>query len=142
MSVESTGARLLDCAKVVLKAQYPEPIPEVVWNVGLYQRECWCVIQDPGTGRFLTKFSISWIPECPKVVIFHSVSVDFASRNKGLGTKYHNIRLDIARMFGAKTVICTINSSNVVEKRILQKFGWQFVANVNPPDTELWSKQL
>jgi hypothetical protein len=146
MSIESTGARLLDCAKVVLKDLVTNPF--IKWEVALNQRELQVQITRDidylhyGKDLFLTKFSISWMPECPKVVIFHSVSVELTERNKGIGSTFHEIRLQIAKAFGATTALCTVNASNKVEKYILKKHGWQFAASVNPPNTELWSKQL
>lgn len=146
MSVETTGARLLDCAKRILKDNIRNEYLD--WNVFLNQRELKVEInrdldkEQFGYPKLITRFSISWMPECPKVVIFHSVVVDLYDRNQGLGQNYHRIRIDIAKLFGATTAICTINASNKVEKHILEKFGWQFAANVNPPNTELWTKSL
>ena len=66
-------------------------------------------------------------------------------RGRGLGAQEHRKRLKIARDLGYNCIICTVNSSNTTEKRILRNNGWikvhEFVNEVKH-EIEIWVKNL
>jgi GNAT superfamily N-acetyltransferase len=128
MSVEENMLKLYGIAKEVLK-------DEKSVTIITEGRELHVFI--PGA----TEFSISCLPGCKNVVVFHKVSVDPTRRSHGLGSYYHLIRLRIARKFGANLVLATVLQGNSMEKEILKKFGWSMAAQVSP-NIEMWSKVL
>lgn len=89
----------------------------------------------------ISRFSISFLPGCRKVVVFHGVTVDPQYRNQGFGTLLHGFRLRIAQRVGAETAMCTVLSGNSIEKRILEHYGWTRMTTVSP-NIEIWTNEL
>jgi GNAT superfamily N-acetyltransferase len=89
----------------------------------------------------ISKFKISFLPGCAKVLIFHAVTVEPKYRNVGVGRMLHEFRLRCAERVGATTVLCTVLSGNSPEKRILEHFGWKRTHEVTP-QVEMWTKEL
>jgi len=90
----------------------------------------------------ITQFSISYLPGCRHVVVFHKVSVEPMHRNQGYGKTFHKFRLAVAREFKAKTAICTMLKGNSIEQKILEGFGWKPSVVMSTPGVILWTKVI
>ena len=89
----------------------------------------------------ISKFKISFLPGCAKVLVFHAVTVEPKYRNLGVGKELHEFRLRCARRIEATTVVCTVLVGNSPERRILEHFGWNKERNITPI-VEMWVKVL
>jgi len=65
------------------------------------------------------------LPGCSQVAVFHSVFVPVENRGRGEGSKGHQKRLEYARELLYNYAICTVDSTNLREVAILEKFGWK-----------------
>lgn len=87
------------------------------------------------------------LPGNGTVIVFTHSYVDFAKRGEGYGLLAHKERLAWAREHGFTAALCTVNSNNIPQIRILEKCGWTRCGMVIPCDecsTEayLWMKDL
>lgn len=89
----------------------------------------------------ISRFKISFLPGCAKVLIFHGVVIEPKYRNHGWGKTLHEFRLRTAIEVEAQTVMCTVLTGNSPEKAVLQYFGWKFERFVSPI-IEMWVKVL
>lgn len=136
-SIEENFTQLFDAITALANS---EAMDVRLTKGGSRQVDCVCYI--PRTDRMLSRFSISYLPGCKHVLIFHQVSVEPTERGVGIGSRLHEFRLKVAKALGAATVICTMLSGNSVEKRILTNAGWTRTATMTTPGIELWSKDL
>ena len=67
---------------------------------------------------------ISAMPGSDAVVVFHDVYVLRMYHNLGIGALTHDLRLKISQREGARMSMCTVNTSNINELKIIKKFGW------------------
>lgn len=66
-------------------------------------------------------------------------------RGRGLGSLEHRKRLKVARALGYSCIMCTVNSTNTIEKRILTRNNWKKVHEFDNDDkhlVEIWVKNL
>lgn len=150
MSVPVNMAALQEAAKPLLRSavehlqrelKFKEPLAHTVRAEG---RELHVKVWRTETGAQrpdVGKFSISFLPGCRDVLVFHAVVVDPQWRGRGIGSYLHDVRLRIARAYGAKTVLCTVLSGNSAEKAIIRNAGWRVAIQVNAM-VEMWSREL
>ena len=93
-----------------------------------------------------SNYSLAGLPGCPAVAISHYAYVNPEHRGKGVGQLRHEERLRIAEVAGCGLIICTVNSTNDVEKHILSKNGWDHLTTFRNEHqdswVELWGKTL
>lgn len=99
------------------------------------------LFEEPGSNIQKGKFSLSFLPGCEKVMIFHGVVVHPKYRSRGLGHMLHSVRLSLAKRVGVETVMCTVVLGNSVEKRILRDYRWVCSTFISP-NIELWTKEI
>ena len=69
---------------------------------------------------------ITSMPGCSQVAISHGVFVPANSRKCGMGKLAHKARLEYAKNhLGYDYILCTVESTNIVQIRILDKYGWK-----------------
>lgn len=74
-------------------------------------------------------------PSCPAMCIFRNVKVHEEYRGKGIGTLYHQIRLQHARNLGYSVAFATIDLKNEPQFKIMQKFDWVVVNSIKNEKT-------
>lgn len=135
MSIQQNMTALLDAAaKEAFRVSYPYHVE--VTSTGTREVTFICT-----TEAEVSRFSISILPGCRKVVVFHGVTVEPTHRNQGLSKLLHGYRLAVAERYGAKTAMCTVLVGNSVEKKILTGYGWTCMTTVTP-GIEVWTKVL
>lgn len=65
------------------------------------------------------------LPGCSQVVVSHGVFVPTHKRGKGVGKKAHKARLAYIQDLGYDYSLCTVDSSNIAQKKILEVNGWK-----------------
>lgn len=87
-------------------------------------------------------FEISAIPGQPQIAHCHGFFVVPPGRGKGLGTaqKIEQMKLLADELYDYAT--CTVDATNVAQKRVLEKTGWEclavFANTRTGGQTELW----
>lgn len=137
MSIQENMSALLDAAAAEAEHHIAYPYKIVFTPTGA--REVTFVVTMGE--QEISHFSISILPGCKRVVVFHGVTVEPTYRNQGLGKTLHGYRLAVAERFGAKTAMCTVLVGNSVEKKILAGYGWSCMAGVTP-GIEIWTKVI
>ena len=86
------------------------------------------------------------LPGCSQLAVSHSVFVLPQYRGKGQGRNNHLLRLERMRDMKYDAAICTVNSTNLKEKKHLEEFGWkklmEFKSRKTENTVELWGKTL
>lgn len=86
--------------------------------------------------NWVAGFSLSPLPGCCGVVISHGAGVDPRYQGKGVGTLMNAMRVDIARLYGYGTMLCTDLVTNTPQRRILARNGWKDVHTFTNPRTD------
>lgn len=89
----------------------------------------------------VSKFSVSFLPGCRSVMVFHGVVITPKFRNLGYGKILHKFRLALAKAMKCTTVVCTVVVGNSPERRILEEHGWVMERKVST-NVEMWVKEL
>lgn len=74
------------------------------------------------------------------IALMHSVYIPENERGKGIGDVQHKERLIWMRESGFEAAICTVNNNNEAEIKILEKNGWQKIAELTY--SSIWIKKL
>lgn len=86
------------------------------------------------------------LPGCPQIAVSHYVFARDVKTGKGRGQIAHRERLKMMKELGYDKAICTVVSSNPVEKHILDKHGWkkidEFRSTKSANNVEIWSIDL
>lgn len=102
-------------------------------------REVYVNVADPG--RYIGTFAISIFPGNSSILIFHNSQVNSSYRGLGLGGTLHELRLAIAREFGARLAMCTVATGNEVQENILRKRAWKF-SHEYDSHWRVWVRQM
>jgi predicted GNAT family acetyltransferase len=86
------------------------------------------------------------LPGCSQIAVFHSVFVPPNMRGHGLGRIAHAERLVEAEHLGYDVTMCTTDSSNEAQTKILKENNWSLVHTFKSSKTghtvNLWVKDL
>lgn len=86
------------------------------------------------------------LPGCPQIAVSHYVFARDAPKGRGFGQAAHKERLNLMQRLGYDIAICTVVSTNTVEKHILEKNGWskihQFKSSKTNNTVELWARSF
>lgn len=87
---------------------------------------------------------IDSLPGCTQIAVSHSVFLPVHHRGDGLGTEANKMRQRIAfEELGYDMMMCTIDSENKVQQRILTKNRWMCLTSFKSRKTghivEVWS---
>lgn len=142
MSVVVNMAKLMSASHVVCALEENYRFDKLITGREL-QFEAWSRpnIEAQYGAIQVSRFSISLLPGCAHIVVFHGVTVRPELRHRGVGTRMHQLRLAIAREYGATLALCTVIAGNSVEKRILEANGWVKSHDV-AVGVEMWSNNL
>lgn len=75
-------------------------------------------------------FEIDSMPNQPSMALCHSFVVYESYRGRGFGLKLKLRQKDFLVANGFTAAICTVQSSNEAQLKILQKCGWEFVSRI------------
>ena len=81
-----------------------------------------------GSHKTVGRFALRQLPGCCGVVVFHHSEVTSEFRKKGLGKLFLQIRHHAAVLAGYSLAMATVQVTNTVECKMLEKEGWQAVA--------------
>ncbi len=81
-------------------------------------------------------YQLDPFPGCSKIGISHGLEIYPQFRNKGYGKKAHAERLAEAKRLGYEVLLCTINSANVAQVKILKHYGWRITREFWNPKTD------
>lgn len=71
------------------------------------------------------KSEVTYFPEINySLAISSKVYVNYADRDKGLGTAAHEHRLRFCRWVGIKYLLCSVRRDNAAQHKIMEKFKW------------------
>jgi GNAT superfamily N-acetyltransferase len=73
----------------------------------------------------ISDFKLIAMPHCNGMCISVGSYVDEKFRGKGIGTRLNQFRQDLAKHIGYSVLICTDDSSNEPQKKLLKKNNWQ-----------------
>jgi hypothetical protein len=73
----------------------------------------------------ISKFSLLEMPGCCGICISTGAYIDSKYRNMGINTILNSLRIKIAKELGYTVLLCTDVATNVYQKKVLQKNGWQ-----------------
>lgn len=74
--------------------------------------------------RQVATFSLDMLQGCCGVCVSYGSHISHEFRNKGLGKVLNNFRIEIARLLQYGLLLCTNQSVNIPEVRILRANGW------------------
>ena len=84
-------------------------------------------------------------PACKWLGVSNYAYVYPNKRGCGKGTNNHKLRIKRAKEMGYCSVICTVASINIPEKKILSKESWKHIHTFQTHDNttiEIWIKDL
>lgn len=76
-----------------------------------------------GHGGIIAQCKLNQLPGCCGVLVSNGAHVN-TLRGRGIGTAMARLRLDIAKMFGYTTLLCTDVTDNLPQRRILERLGY------------------
>lgn len=76
-----------------------------------------------GHGGIIAQCKLNQLPGCCGVLVSNGAHVN-TLRGRGIGTAMARLRLDIAKMFGYTTLLCTDVMDNTPQRKILTKLGY------------------
>lgn len=90
---------------------------------------------------------ITSMPGCSQVAISHGVFVPSNSRKAGMGKLAHKQHLEYAKKdLGYDYILCTVESTNLVQIHILEKYEWEklseFKSNKSEHTVCLYGRKL
>lgn len=95
--------------------------------------------------RFSTQhgsYEIQSMPSQPQLALCHGFFVLVPMRGKGLANKLKQHQAQTLATLGYDYATCTVCSSNLTQKHVLQNAGWRMLASFNSSKTgepvELW----
>lgn len=89
--------------------------------------------------RFSNEFGfweLNNFPGCNQLIVSNHAFIKKEFRGRGIGTKTHELRLQMAKSLGYDAIICTVKSDNIAQKRILDKSNWVKVFSFMNSETE------
>lgn len=82
------------------------------------------------------------LPGNPQIAWSFGAFVYEAHRGQGIGQLLHTRRLSEAKAEGIKLMLCSVNSQNTVQLRLLRNNGWSHVSSCRPKNdgstVEIW----
>ena len=80
------------------------------------------------TDKGLFKFSLLTFPNNQAILISTNTEVARNLRNRGIAQKLQEVKFEIAKKLECSLILCTVESNNIVEQHILEKFGWKEIS--------------
>jgi len=80
------------------------------------------------TDEGLFQFSLLTFPNNQAILISTNTQVAGNLRNRGIAQKLQEVKFEIAKKLECSLILCTVESSNIVEQHILEKFGWKEIS--------------
>jgi hypothetical protein len=97
-------------------------------------------------GTEVSRFSMTCVPGCSAVVIFHGIEVNSVFRGKGLGSLLHEMRLLSAEYAGRQLALATTRVDNPPQNATMQKFNWaqaaKFKSELTGNQVYLWMRSI
>ncbi|MDD2978272.1 GNAT family protein [Aquabacterium sp.] len=91
-------------------------------------------------------FEIDSLPSQCQVAICHGFFVDPAARGKGHSHQAKRAQTEVLKGLAYDYAICTVVSSNQAQKRVLEKAGWEcvaeFVSRRQDEHVEIWGFEV
>lgn len=81
---------------------------------------------------------LSTLPGCTQIAVSHGVFVPPENRGKGLGTWANTERTRVAHDLGYDYILCTVDSANVAQCKVMQKNGWVVLSTFKSRKTSHW----
>ena len=69
----------------------------------------------------IARFSLTQMPSCCMILIFHNSIVRSKYQNSGIGSILFEFKIEIAKQLGYSTVMCTDIENNISQRKILAK---------------------
>lgn len=89
---------------------------------------------------------IDSLPGCSQIAVSHSVFLPEHKRGKGQGSAAHAARLEALKQLGYDYVICTVQTTNIAQVRLMEKFTWSplemFVSTKTGHSVRLYGRRL
>jgi len=99
--------------------------------------------------RFATEdgaFEIDSLPSQCQIAVCHGFYVNPAARKQGFGHVLKAEQTKVLRHLNYNFAICTVVSSNVAQKKILERSGWEFMRKFyserQDEHVEVWGIEL
>ncbi len=89
-----------------------------------------------GRETSIAQFSLTEMPSCCAILISHAASVANEFKNRGLGTILNSFRIEIGKELGYSCLMCTDIESNISQRKILKKNGWDDIYSVKNQRTK------
>lgn len=87
---------------------------------------------------------ISDLPGCPQIAVSHYVFMRDGQKGQGKGQVAHKERIKLSQELGYDYILCTVISTNELEKHILKKNGWKkldsFKSSKSKNEVEIWGR--
>ena len=91
-------------------------------------------------------FEVDSLPSQVQVAICHGFFVDPAARGKGHSHQTKRAQTEVLKGLAYDYAICTVVSSNQAQKRVLEKAGWEciaeFVSRRQDERVEIWGFEV
>ena len=105
------------------------------------------------TGRSGPEYTNTWasykldqLPGCCGVVVSNGAFIDKDQRGVGLGTFFHNERIELSKYLGYSCMMATTTNNNLTEQHILKSSGWNNVHSFTNRRTgnrvQIWIKDI
>lgn len=93
------------------------------FNVGNYSIK----LEVEDNQYLISTFKLYQLPHCCAYMVSCNVSIEYLFQNKGIGTLLNKFRIDIGKLLGYSSIICTSLESNKFQKSILEKNNWKTI---------------
>lgn len=91
-------------------------------------------------------FELNPFPGSNQIVVSNHAFIYPEHRGKGLGSKKHRERLELAASLGYDLILCTVRDTNAKQRAILRNNGWTiyvgFLSTETEHGVELWGRRL
>jgi hypothetical protein len=85
------------------------------------------------SGKSVASFELFPMINCCGICVSTRAEVNINYRKRGLGIIFNSLRIDIARALDYGILMCTDVESNIAQRKILDKNGWEDIFKfVNP----------
>lgn len=91
-------------------------------------------------------FEIDSLPSQCQIAVCHGFYVNPAARKQGFGHVLKTEQMEVLQHLNYNFAICTVVSSNVAQKKILERSGWEFMRKFyserQDEHVEVWGIEL
>lgn len=128
----------------LIQARLTQRCSHVFLSVAPDARNTWQVLaqfKDPDypeeihASQIVASFRITALPGCSPVGVFNKVHTAVMFRGIGVGKLLHEFRVDLARYLGYQLLLCTVETGNVAQTVILNRYEWTRITVFHNPKT-------